>query len=152
MAAVMTLLHSRGTAPLKDVETLCCSLCTLQVIPVKNAKGTRLPVTACSYCPLAAHIVAGGEVRHRHSLARRVRLLTPPPDSSVLGVFSMFHTTCTVLHVMICSYFSLRRRRGVLGRLPSLLDGAQRRLPASPQRPCAHSPRRTSHMHRVPSQ
>ena len=44
----------------------------VQVIPVKNAKGTRLPVTACSYCPNATHIVAGGEVRRCTECALRL--------------------------------------------------------------------------------
>lgn len=37
-------------------------ICNKQVVRVKNAGGTRLPVTACAYSPAGKHIVVGGEV------------------------------------------------------------------------------------------
>jgi hypothetical protein len=48
---------------------------TLQVIRVKNTKGTRLPATAVTYSPKAAHIVVGGEVRESCPRAHPVRTL-----------------------------------------------------------------------------
>jgi WD40 repeat protein len=55
-----------------------------QVARVKNAGGTRLPVTCCSYSPNARHIVCGGEDGSLHFWNVRASGNYPPkPDGLI---------------------------------------------------------------------